>query len=609
MAPRGSIRAALIGGAVLAAAAGPSARAASAEMDISPRAVSVGESAICSVTVRGLDNPPPPSLPAVPGLQISPVGTERSWSMGPGGQDSSVSFRFRVLPLQAGQFTIGPLAYEAGGQQIDIPAAGLEAVDQGAAAPAGGEGAQIADLLFATISAQPTNVYIQQVFDVVLSIYSRNITLGRDVELGNLPASGLSLPPFQELGSTREVVHNQIYDVRRFRCKAQALTAGAFTLEPNIRVQVVVPRDRRRMSPFDDFFNDPFGNPFMGRYQTQAVDLRAQPVALNVLPLPPPDGVPGFAGAVGRFAFDVQVRPAEVTAGEPVTLAMQIGGVGNIENIAPPAIAAGPDFRLYEPRQVSRDIDSARAGGRVVYEQVVIPRSDTNAQLPALSFSYFDPELGRYETVTRGPFDLVVHPATNGAGRVIQAAADGPEARTMILGSDIVYLKPAPARWPRPGNGPPNRALFWGAQAVPALAVLGLFLAARRREQMSRDVARARRARAPRSARPALRRAERALAGDRRGEFVDALQAALAAYLGNRLNLPAGAVTPDVIMARLEPSALPAEWIARTRDLLSFCERERYGQGSGIPEGDRALLSSHLDGLRGILKACERIRL
>jgi len=599
----------LIGGAALAAAAGQAAFAVTADMDVNPRAVSVGESAICNMTVHGLDNPPPPSLPAVPGLQISPVGTERSWSMGPGGQDSSVSFRFRVLPLQAGKFSIGPIAYEAEGQRMDIPAVELEAVDQGAAATSDGGGSPIADLLFATISAQPTNVYIQQVFDVVLCIYSRNITLGRDVELGNMPASGLSLPPFQEMGSTREVVRNQIYDVRRFRCKAQALTAGAFTLEPNIRVQVVVPRDRRRMSPFDDLFNDPFGNPFMGRYQTQAVDLRAEPVVLNVQPLPPADGVPGFAGAVGRFAFDVQVKPTEVSAGEPVTLSMQIGGVGNIENISPPAIAAGPDFRLYEPRQVSRDIDGARSGGRVLYEQVVIPRSDTNAQLPALSFSYFDPELGRYETVTRGPFDLVVHPATNGAGRVIQAAADVPEARTMILGSDIVYLKPPPPRWPRPGNAPSIRAVFWGVQAVPALAVLGLFLAARRREQMSRDVARARRARAPRSARPALHRAEKALAGDRRGEFVDALQEALAAYLGNRLNLPAGAVTPDVIMARLEKSALPADGIARARDLLAFCERERYGQGSGHVEGDRALLAARLEGLRGILKACERVRL
>lgn len=577
-------------------------------MDVNPRAVSVGESAIGSVTVRGLENPPAPALPAVPGLQISPVGTERSWSMGPGGQDSSVSFRYRIMPLQAGKFSIGPFPYAAEGETLEVPAVELEVVDAGSAPAPGGDSSQIADLLFATISAQPTNVYIQQVFDVVLSIYSRNINLGRDVELGNLPASGLSLPPFQEMGSTREVVRNQIYDVRRFRCKAQALTAGTFTLAPNIRVQVVVPRDRRRMSPFDDFFNDPFGNPFMGRYQTQAVDLRATPVELQVLPLPPADGVAGFAGAVGRFAFDVQVRPTEVQAGDPVTLSMQIGGVGNIENVAPPAIAAGPDFRLYEPRQVSRDIDGARAGGRVLYEQVVIPRSVTNAQLPALSFSYFDPELGRYETVTRGPFDLVVHPATNGGSRVVQAAADAPEARTMILGSDIVYLKPPPARWPRPANFS-SSALFWGLQAIPGLALAGLFLAVRRREQMSRDVARARRLRAPRSARPALRRAEQALAQGRRRECVDALQEALAAYLGNRLNLPAGAVTPDVIMERLEKSKLPAEWMARTRDLLAFCDQERYGQGTALPEDDRALLAGQLDTLRRILKACERVPL
>ncbi|MBU1910388.1 MAG: BatD family protein, partial [Verrucomicrobia bacterium] len=313
--------------------------AATAELDVQPRAVTIGEAAICSVTIRGLDNPAPPTLLSVPGLQISPVGTERSWSMGRNGQDSSVSFRYQILPLQAGRFSIGPVSYPAAGETLEIPAVELHVVEPAATAPPAPGQPQIADLLFATISAQPTNVYIQQVFDVVLSIYSRNINLGRDLELGNLPASGLSLPPFQEIGATREVVNNQIYDVRRFRCKAQALTTGAFKLEPNIRVQVLVPRDRRRRSPLDGIFDDAFfPDSFFSRVQAQPVDLRATPIELTVRPLPPAEGVAGFAGAVGRFAFDVQVRPTEVQAGDPVTLSMQISGEGNIENVSPPAL-------------------------------------------------------------------------------------------------------------------------------------------------------------------------------------------------------------------------------------------------------------------------------
>ena len=180
----------------------------------------------------------------------------------------------------------------------------------------------------------------------------------------------------------------------------------------------------------------------------------------------------------------------------------------------------------------------------------------------------------------------------------------------MILGSDIVYLKPPPTRWPDvAGAGTLPRGFFWSLQALPGLALVGVYLAVRRREQMSRDVARARRLRAPRSARPALRKAEQALAQGQRREFVDALWEALAAYLGNRLNLPAGAVTPDVVVSRLEQSALPQDGIARTRDLLSFCDQERYGQGAAaLSETDRALLVEQLDALRGILKACEKVR-
>ncbi|MBU1692835.1 MAG: hypothetical protein KKC51_02610, partial [Verrucomicrobia bacterium] len=126
----------------------------------------------------------------------------------------------------------------------------------------------------------------------------------------------------------------------------------------------------------------------------------------------------------------------------------------------------------------------------------------------------------------------------------------------------------------------------------------------------SRDVARARRMRAPRSARPALRKAEQALAQGRRREFADALREALAAYFGNRLNLPTGAVTPDVVMSRLEQSALSRDWTTRTRNLLTFCDQERYGQGAAaLSEGDRTLLTEQLDALRGILKACEKVHL
>lgn len=585
----------------------------SVEFDIQPRAVRVGEPAICSFTIRGMENPPAPALPPLQGFQASSVGTERSFSFGTGGKDSAVTYRYQLLPLQPGRFRIGPFQYTAGGETAQVPAVDIEVVPPEGRAEGGDAQPQWSELLFAVLRADRTNVYHQEIFDIYLSIYSRGLNLARDIALMNLPASGLAVQPFQEVGSTREVVNNQIYDVRRFRAKAQALTAGDFKLSPNVRVGIVVPRERRRSrDPFGGMFDDSFFDSFFNRAQTQPVDIAPKPVEITVAPLPAPNRPEGFGGAVGRFAFDAQVKPTEVSAGDPVTLSLQLAGVGNLENAQPPRVADGPAFKTYEAKLVSKQISEAEGAGRKLFEQVLIPRSENVTEVPALAFSYFDPTEGAYKTLTRGPFPLVVHPASNAAARLVQAPADETGARTMLLGTDIVYLKPAPTRWRRTAE-PRFYATkgFLALQLVPILAMATVLVSVRRRETLARDVARARRQRAPRSARAGIRLAEQALkAGDRRA-FYDALAQALAAYFGDRLNLSPGEVTPDIVLRALERGGLEASKLDALHELFGKCEEARFAGAAafkvGADEADR--LASELNELHWILKACERTRL
>ena len=125
-----------------------------------------------------------------------------------------------------------------------------------------------------------------------------------------------------------------------------------------------------------------------------------------------------------------------------------------MENISAPQFIAGDDFKVYEPRLVSKDIDSNRGIGRKTFEQVLIPRSDKIKTLPALAFSYFDPTKAAYETITRGPYPLVVRASSNATAKMLQAVPTQPEAGTIILGTDIVYLKPAPSHWTQAEDRP-----------------------------------------------------------------------------------------------------------------------------------------------------------
>mgnify|MGYP003587278164 CR=1 FL=1 len=594
------------------AAAATISQAASVDFDIQPRALQVGEAAVCTITVRSVDNPAVPSLPNIQGFTTSYIGTERSFSFTQGRSDSSITFRFQMLPLQSGEFTIGPFQYATGGETFDLAPVTLRVVAAGSSPQDGSSGRQdVSELLFAAITASATNLFVQQPFDLVLSIYSRGVNLGREIGLNNLPTTGLDVQNFEEIQGSREVVNNMVYDVRRFRARAQTLTSGTFHLEPSLRVQILVQRDRRRSaSPFDGLFDDSFfpDDLFFGRVQAHPLDLSVPGLDIAVRPVPTEGQPPGYGGAVGRFAFEANVRPSEVQAGDPVTLSLQISGEGNLGNVTPPTLAGGEDVRVYEPKLVNRDVSDSRSTGRVLYEQVIIPRSEKVQQFPALTFSYLDPSSGRYESITKGPFPIKVRPG-NSAGRVVAATGAPAEPRPAILGTDIVYLKSPPRRWTRAGQtrwlSPP---LEVAVHSLPAWALLGAWIFARRRERILKDVAFSRRLRAPRSARPALRQAEKALATGQVAAFYEALWQAIAAYFGNRLNLSPGAVTRDIVAERLRTSGFDANRLAQLESLLAQCDEARYGhhEAASSPVTEE---QAYYERLRDLLKACEKVRL
>ena len=370
--------------------------------------------------------------------------------------------------------------------------------------------------------------------------------LTRDVNLlGGFPESGFAIGGFEELQMVREDVGGQFYNLRRFRAKARALTAGTFDIRPALRVGVIDPNQRQqRRDPFGFF--DPFAGP-----SATPVTLPVPPANLTIRAIPDEGRPAGFAGAIGQFEFTMDVLPRELEVGQPITVKLRLQGSGNVAAAMPPSYRDADLYKAYEARQVGDVPDPAAEGGTKEFEQVVIPRSDALKELPALEFSFFDPAAAQYRTVSAGPFPLTVHPSENGDSALMLQVPGGAASGggSLVLGTDIVYLKPAPARW-RNGNGlAAQKSLLIGLHAAVPLALAGLFFATRRRNRLATDVALARRQKAPRSARANLHKAEAALKESAAPAAVFApLAAAAADYFGHRLNLPPGAVEAPLIL-------------------------------------------------------------
>jgi len=155
----------------------------------------------------------------------------------------------------------------------------------------------------------------------------------------------------------------------------------------------------------------------------------------------PPDRnrPPSFAGAVGRgFSLEVTADRSVVQRGDPITLTLTIRGDGNLVNVALPRLAGEHGLSPEQFRLPEGDVSGEIVGDAKVFRLPVRVLDDTVLEIPALRYSWFDPDLGRYETSESRPIALSVRPAQ------------------MISASDVVSNTQKPT--PHPTRGDAGRA-------------------------------------------------------------------------------------------------------------------------------------------------------
>lgn len=597
-----TVRLTLLTGALLCCALPVFAAIDTVEFDVQPRALRVGETTTCKITIKGSGGGGAPTLPDIPGFQLVGTSSQQSYSISPEGQQSSVSHLYQLVATQAGTFQIGPFSYPANGRNFELPAVEVKVIS-------GSEGDRTAsnrqeDFLFATLTASQTNVYIQQPVQLELALYWRELNIDQEVSLNGFDSTGLKLGAWQNLPVTREIVRDQVYEVRRFRCQAIPLTAGAFTLNPQLRVQVLVRQSRSRSDPF--FGNGAFDDMFFGRFRAQPTDVSVAPLALVIRDLPAEGKPAEFSGAIGQFKLDAQAQPRNVQVGEPVTMNIRISGNGNLDTVTAPRLAPNDDFRSYEPKLLTQD----QAGGQKIFEQVLIPKGSASTNLPAITFAFFNPESGRYERQTIEPISILVQ-GESASTRVIQHSDVLAVASPKNMGMDITHLMLEQPNWTRRATSAwyarPETKPF---HALPLLALVGAYWFARRRDRLAGDPEWARRRAAPRSARRALAVAMHALEHEPAERFFESLWQLMADYFGNRFNLTPGSVNGDEVSKRLLELGWDSARIAEIQQLFAACESARFGQLKNpavkLVGEDQQKWRSRLDRLVEWMKECER---
>ncbi|MFA6563850.1 MAG: BatD family protein [Verrucomicrobiia bacterium] len=534
--------------------------------------VSVGEQIQLTLRCEDMPSTGQPQLPPLDGFSVAYGGAQTQVSIDNGVRHDAVAHVFLLTPAREGTLVIPAFNLQLGNQVFSSQPIVIK-VAKGQI-----QGVNTEDVFQLKLSTARTNLFLNEMVPLDLKLSIRNGIRYRS-QMPSIAAAGFSEIKLPRPVESQEVIDGKSFVVYTFRTLASPMQVGQLALGPaQAALDVFVDSGRRPRLPG---INDPFfENFFGGGGETKRITVTSPAVPVRVSPLPDAGRPADFTGAVGRYALDVTAKPTTLRTGEPVTLTIRVVGQGNLATLAPPKFTPPEGFKSYEPVVKGKQTDEMGYTGEKIFEQVIVPLSVRASVIPPVTFSFFEPEQGRYQTLSRGPIQLNVQESPAGATPVVVGVAPAGAAPRPPekLGVGVVYLKPdlgAPA--------PTSHVLyrqtwFLAGQGAPVLALVISLFAQRRRERLRRDIRYARKRRAYGNAQRRLAEAERLLhAGQSQGAaFYATLFKTLQDYLGDRLNLPSSGITSNIIEEQLRPRALPPEICQALKEVFTACDAARF---------------------------------
>ena len=182
-------------------------------------------------------------------------------------------------------------------------------------------------------------------------------------------------------------------------------TRGYIATPGNYRIPAATQEVVLVVNTSGNLFSFPFSAPDMVQHTVTSNE-----PALTIKPLP--DGAPAdFSGAVGQFTFTAKVVPTSVAVGEPITWTLELGGTGNWPDIhGLPAREVSKDFKVLQPQAKRTPTEGRLFDATLTEDAVLIPTQPGTYTLGPVSYSYFDPRSGSYQTVQAEPVTVTITP-------------------------------------------------------------------------------------------------------------------------------------------------------------------------------------------------------
>jgi len=302
--------------------------------------------------------------------------------------------------------------------------------------------------------------------------------------------------------------------------------------------------------------------------------LRTQPTTLDVQTLPQ-NAPSSYQGAVGRFDIQAGVDTNHTVINEPVTLKVTISGQGNINNLADPIWKEGPEWRAFDS-QASNSIqfEGGKLAGSRTYERILVPTQAEILIIPAIEFSYFDPETSSYQTISTQSFEVVVESSGTGLTSASPDINSGSDAlNNESPNNNIRPNKPAPPNWIQGSTLLTKLPGYWLLWTLPLFLLMGQLGWQQYLKRWQNDPSQRRRNEAAKKARRAVRAAYK-----RPAEVYDAAGQILVTFISEKLTRRISGLTQDELDELLRSEGVAEDLIERVQNCITLSESGRYAQ-------------------------------
>ena len=407
---------------------------------VSTRETYVGMPVILQIQISNPQEFDLPDPPQIDGCEVKANGApsqSRHFTIinGVRNESRTITMQYLITPMEAGEFEVPALEVNVDGKIQKSKPFAIVATKS-----------ETGDLLFVEVAGGQEKVYVGEPLELKLSIWIKpfrdrtqqvKLTEGQMWQLiSDQSTWGSFSDRMQEMATNnrrpggKEVLRDNGEGERagyyQYVMNATVYPTRAGSIDASdVKIVVNYPTALgRSRDPFENFFgrnsllkqmmdDDFLGSPFGGQLSVSAsrpVVANANVDATEVIPIPMKDRPADYRGAVGRYQIVAKSDADSVAAGDPVTLRIGVQGTGPMELVQAPPLAEieslTNDFKVADQNLAGFVRDDTK-----IFVTTIRPRHERVKSIPAIPFSYFDPETESFQTAYSDPIPIRVDAA------------------------------------------------------------------------------------------------------------------------------------------------------------------------------------------------------